>query len=238
MRVKDLLLVFISGVFLPVFAQSGKVEQTDVLEAVWNEKYVVYEIPDDALSGNYSSLLYPYILRENEQDTTFFSAEIYWNSVAIDGRYILEITPLQVLLYSSHDNSNPNYLYWMANLQENEYRKIISHFRILVIHESEVMLEPYSGRLCFIYDWLFTDPALLSSGNIKSITNNTKYEKMYDQITKDHLYINFFVLLNEINSCLDNRHISVPEKEIFFSTQILRMINNTDELAAPSTVAE
>lgn len=232
MRIKDLLLVFLSGTFLPIFAQSRETKEQNILEAVWNEKYAVYRVPDQVSWGNYNALVYPYTLREDEQDTTFYSAEIYWNSAAIDGRYILEITPLQVLLYSSHDNANPNYLYWMTDLQENEYNAIIAHFRALVTNESETMIEQYSGKICFIYDWLFSDPVLLNSGNIKSITNTTKYEKMYDQITKDHLYINFFVLLNEINSCLDTRYIPIPEKEEFFSTRIMRIINNKDELPA------
>jgi hypothetical protein len=53
---------------------------------------------------------------------------IFWNdSPSIDGSFILVIHPKQIFLRSSHDNPNPNKIYWFSSISTEQYKEI-SHF--------------------------------------------------------------------------------------------------------------
>lgn len=200
-----------------------------ILESVWNKEYKVNVIPDGALSGSYDFLEYPYVLREDIQSGIVYTLEISWESAAIGGRYIMEITPLQILLYSQHDNTKANYLYWVTNLESGEFSIIKKHLIKLAAKESDILPGIVSGKLEFVYDWLFTDTELRTD-KVIGVRDHTIYEKMYAQIVKDHLYFNAFVLVKEINECLKNRYISFPEKEAFFQTRIIRLISDKSDV--------
>ncbi|WP_353121535.1 hypothetical protein [Dysgonomonas capnocytophagoides] len=230
MRNKLLGMLFMLAFLTPDILSQEVRNIPRVLESVWNKRHQVNVIPDDALSGNYEILVYPYILRDDEQDGIIYALEVSWESAAIGGRYIMEITPLQVLLYSQHDNPNSNYLYWMHNLQDGEYQVIKAHLEKLASDETDILTDSYSGKLCFMYNWLFTDPALRNPDKVARLREHTIYEKLYDQAIRDHLYLNAFIVVKEINECLKNTHIDFPEKDDFFRTKIIRMINDKSEL--------
>jgi len=51
---------------------------------------------------------------------------IAWNDTpAIDGDFVLVVHPRQVFLRSTHNNPNPNYLYWVEPLSEGQYAQLV-----------------------------------------------------------------------------------------------------------------
>jgi hypothetical protein len=61
---------------------------------------------------------------------------ITWNDTpAIDGDFMLVVHPKQLFLRSGHNNPNPNYVYWVKPLSEDQYVKIVK------------FLDAYNGHL-------------------------------------------------------------------------------------------
>lgn len=51
---------------------------------------------------------------------------ITWNDTpAIDGDFMLVVHPKQLFLRSGHNNPNPNYVYWVEQLSEDLYVKLV-----------------------------------------------------------------------------------------------------------------
>jgi hypothetical protein len=61
---------------------------------------------------------------------------ITWNDTpGIDGDFIFVVHPEQLFLRSGHDNPNPNYVYWVQQLSEAQYRQLVK------------FLDTYDGQL-------------------------------------------------------------------------------------------
>ena len=61
---------------------------------------------------------------------------IAWNDTpGIDGDFMLVVHPTQLFLRSGHNNPNPNYVYWVEQLSEDQYTKLVR------------FLEAYKGQL-------------------------------------------------------------------------------------------
>ena len=78
-----------------------------------------YFLPDDLLNGKYN-YVFGWFKFENKQNVINF----YWDSWMIDGRYNLRFTPKQMVLYTSHENPNPDYIYWSANITEEQFQAL------------------------------------------------------------------------------------------------------------------
>ena len=60
---------------------------------------------------------------------------IAWNDTpAIDGDFVIVVHPKQLFLRSTHNNPNPNYVYWVEHLSEGQYRELVT------------FLDPYRER--------------------------------------------------------------------------------------------
>lgn len=75
---------------------------------------IVYSVPSDLLSGKYKYIYFPCFFDKNAQ---YF----HWDSWLIDGRYYLLFTPMQMVLFSHHENPNPNWVYWVAPISREQY---------------------------------------------------------------------------------------------------------------------
>lgn len=80
-------------------------------------------IPKSALASSVDGIVY--------QDKTLRKVPvtnrpiiIYWFSTCNDGSYNLTITPEQIFFSSSHDNPNPNRLYWVITIDRTRYESI------------------------------------------------------------------------------------------------------------------
>jgi hypothetical protein len=51
---------------------------------------------------------------------------ITWNDTpGIDGEFMLVVHSKQLFLRSGHNNPNPNYVYWVDQLSEGQYTKLV-----------------------------------------------------------------------------------------------------------------
>ena len=84
-----------------------------------------FYIPQSAFLDTVDAVLY--------QDKTLLKVtpdnrpvKLSWTSPCNDGDYILTITPEQIFFSRGHENPNPNYLFWSANISRNQFN-LITH---------------------------------------------------------------------------------------------------------------
>lgn len=103
----------------PDFVLTGETDATFAIKLRRDPLGGYFLLPDDILSGKYEYAL-GLFQTENRQNIVSF----YWDSWNIDGRYILRFSPKQMVLYSSHENPNPNYIYWSADITEEQFKAL------------------------------------------------------------------------------------------------------------------
>lgn len=103
----------------PDFVLTGETDATFAIKLRRDPLGGYFLLPDDILSGKYEYAL-GWFQTENRQNVISF----YWDSWLIDGRYNLRFTPKQMVLYSSHENPNPNYIYWSADITEEQFKAL------------------------------------------------------------------------------------------------------------------
>lgn len=103
----------------PDFVLTGETDATFAIKLRRDPLGGYFLLPDDILSGKYEYAL-GWFQTENRQNIVSF----YWDSWNIDGRYILRFSPKQMVLYSSHDNPNPDYIYWSADITEEQFKAL------------------------------------------------------------------------------------------------------------------
>jgi hypothetical protein len=103
----------------PDFVLTGETDATFAIKLRRDPLGGYFLLPDDILSGKYEYAFGLFQI-ENRQNVISF----YWDSWQIDGRYNLRFTPKQMVLYSSHENPNPNYIYWAADITEEQFKAL------------------------------------------------------------------------------------------------------------------
>ena len=103
----------------PDFVLTGEADATFAIKLRRDPLGGYFLLPDDILSGKYEYAL-GLFQTENRQNIVSF----YWDSWNIDGLYILRFSPKQMVLYSSHENPNPNYIYWSADITEEQFKAL------------------------------------------------------------------------------------------------------------------
>jgi hypothetical protein len=82
---------------------------------------------------------------------------LYWTSSCNDGYYNLTITPEQIFFSSSHENPNPNYLFWVVNIDSSQYQEVNYGIRNKPPIGFENLSKYYWQSLTVLYDQKFTD---------------------------------------------------------------------------------
>lgn len=174
------------------------------------EKYQF--IPTNALHDNYDLLIIGFEY-DTIKVTNKKSIEISWPSLYIDGRYHLVITPKQIYLRSGHDNPNPNYLYWMTNINGNQFCLIKAYFNSQRIKQLENITIDNSYRQSFFFI-------------------NFKKEKYLKNDWTNMRYDNFVKLVDLINKPLksSNNNILIPNRVDFDKIKPLRLVFGLEEL--------
>lgn len=103
----------------PDFVLTGETDATFAIKLRRDPLGGYFILPDDILSGKYEYAL-GWFQTENRQNVISF----YWDSWLIDGRYNLRFSPKQMVLYSSHENPNPDYIYWSADITEEQFKAL------------------------------------------------------------------------------------------------------------------
>ena len=113
-----LLLAF----FLTIYNSFGQTK-TDFAIATTVDKGDYFYIPKSALTDTIEGILYQ---DKMLQKTNYNKRQIefYWISTCNEGYYNLVITPEQIFFSTSHDNPNPNFLYWVINIDSTQYKQI------------------------------------------------------------------------------------------------------------------
>lgn len=82
-----------------------------------------FYIPRSALADSVSGILHP-DMHHRKVSLAKKPIELIWTSMCNDGYFILYITPEQIFFRSGHDNPNPNYLYWVVDIDSLQFRAI------------------------------------------------------------------------------------------------------------------
>lgn len=101
----------------PDFVLTGETDATFAIKLRRDPLGGYFLLPDDILSGKYE-YAFGWFQTENRQNVISF----YWDSWQIDGRYTLRFSPKQMVLYSGHENPNPDYIYWSADITEEQFK--------------------------------------------------------------------------------------------------------------------
>ena len=128
--------------------------------------------------------------------------EIFWNSNYTDGRYIVVITQNQLYVKSSHENPNPNYLYWVSGIDKNQYQTIRNFINST--------------------DKIFSKSSL---DNNQFLYTQAQEEKHLNNSWENNLFKNFIALLEELNSA----KLDLPSKYDFGSFTPVRIIYSKKE---------
>lgn len=83
--------------------------------------------------------------------------ELYWISTCNDGYYNLTITPQQIFFSSSHDNPNPNFLFWVIDIDTLQFRQIKKGLQRKPAQGFEDLSKYYRQSLTVFYDNKFKD---------------------------------------------------------------------------------
>jgi hypothetical protein len=116
MKFLVIVLSFICWPFFQSFAQATTAH--NIVTTLDRGDY--FFIPKSALANSVEGVIY--------QDKTLRKVpvknrpiQIYWSSICNDGYYNLTVTPEQIFFWSSHDNPNPNYLFWVISIDRSYY---------------------------------------------------------------------------------------------------------------------
>jgi hypothetical protein len=132
--------------------------------------------------------------------------QITWPGPSIDGRYVLTITPRQIYLKSSHDNPNPNYLYWLTTIHKDQYSRIKEYLAIQN-NALEYSANQYSPYHMYFY-------------------KNHKEEEFIKETWTDKRYENLVALIEMINKPLSpaNNTITIPKEDSYESKHPVRLV--------------
>lgn len=106
----------------------------------------------DTVKGVYYQLKIDKKVNRNKRPIQF-----YWISTCNDGYYNLTITPEQIIFSSSHDNPNPNYLFWVVDIDTSQYRQINNGLQRKPPQGFENLSKNYRQSLTVFYDNKFKD---------------------------------------------------------------------------------
>lgn len=83
--------------------------------------------------------------------------EFYWTSTCNDGYYNFTITPEQIFFSSSHDNPNPDFLFWVIEIDTIQFLQIKKGLQQKPPHGFENISKNYGRALTVFYDSKFKD---------------------------------------------------------------------------------
>lgn len=190
-----------------------------VMHSVYDSVNCIDIIPDSALNGRYNNLVYSDILRLEKSEKVGF--KISWDAPNIDGGFSLIVNKRQIVLLTSHNNPNPNHLYWFVNINKDIYLSIKKYFDKYKkgFKEYNQKHTPY-----YFYRWLKFTPEL-------PIPDEWTDEnmKIHDEDSEKKLYANFSRLIELFNKPLKNK-IIIPNYKDFNSVKRIRVISGEFEL--------
>ena len=99
--------------FTESFSQGSSNKTKSIIRKIGYDYIPIEYLKDSTIIGLTHNFVFP-IRTKKSKSFTFL-----WNSLCIDGRYYMEVTPEQIYLYSGHENPNPSQLYWVLNISKD-----------------------------------------------------------------------------------------------------------------------
>lgn len=164
-------------------------------------------LKDTAIVG----LLHPIRIDKKLQTNAQF--DIHWYSSCTDGSYYLVVTPEQIYFISSHDNPNPNLLFWVLPIDGFIYHQIVDGFQ----RQTKTSIKQ-KRKIFDYFDSSYNDERLLKS---KQFNEDCEFERE-NQIEKFFAHMNQFI--DDKNKKLDklNRIIAINPIYYAWSEQIIK----------------
>ena len=206
------LIILISFLTMKLYSQIVDTDSLKIVKSQMDSIYKVQVIPDNVLTGEFDLLITGFEKDSNKKINTNL-IEISWTSMYVDGRYILVITPRQIYLRSSHDNPNPNYLYWLTSISDKQFELIKNYLEI----QKNNLIHNYTSESSTCLSYFF---------------DKAKNEKYKRNNWTNKRYDNFLTLINLINQPLvkNGEKILIPSKSDFDKNKILRLVIDIYEL--------
>lgn len=115
-----------------------------------------YFIPKSALADSIRAIYFQLKI-DRKANIDMRPIEFYWNSTCNDGSYNLIITPEQIFFSSSHDNPNPNFLFWVIDIDTLQFRQIRNGLQQKSLKGFNDFSKNYGESVTVLYDSRFKD---------------------------------------------------------------------------------
>ncbi len=166
------------------------------------DKGAYYYIPNAALADTVQGIYYQ-LKNDKKVNANKRPIKFYWTSTCNDGSYNLTITPEQIFFSSSHDNPNPNFLFWVIEIDSSQYRQIRIGLQKNPPQGFENLSKYYRQSLTVFYDSKFKDTFFISDEWTDSIMQQ---HDMYCQSQIKKQLEKYFSVINS--------YINAPTKKI------------------------
>nr|WP_321411252.1 hypothetical protein [uncultured Carboxylicivirga sp.] len=214
MKIQLILILFflLSG---KVYSQSILTDSLKIGFCNLDSTIGIQIFPENILSENYKI-----IVTGNESFANKKTAiELFWHSSLIDGIYCVIISPKQIYLRSEHNNPNPDFLYWVTDINKEQFDLIIKNF---INSPTSNLLELKNENSPF-----------------QTYTFDYEIENYVNDKWENHLYKNFKTIITSINSAIlsTGQEINIPKKEKLERNSI-RLVVNIEEYTTLSDIKE
>lgn len=115
-----ILSVCLNFTILQMTAQTDGLKVLKIIDH-GNYSYIPQEVRDDSV---YAVMFHGPMAASPRGDSVCM--ELYWISPCNDGYYNLFISPEQIWFTSMHDNPNPNFLFWVMDIDSMVYHKLLN----------------------------------------------------------------------------------------------------------------
>ncbi len=216
-----LIVAFLT--FLLFTARSFSQDSTKVYYCDLDPILNIPIIPETILDSEYDVIVLDY-----EKDFAAFpfinaGYEISWPSISIDGSFVIVVNPQQIYLKSGHENPNPNYVYWVKNINADLYTKIVLSIKS---NRSFRKTGAICGNNCIDLFYRKYHSEKYIPGELT--------DSLMAEIVKDHdqkLYDNFKDIISIFNKQLNMiERITIPDFDSFSGQKIKRLVMGLYEL--------
>lgn len=221
-----IFITVMSLVTLAINSFSQKTPDLDslkIIEGIPDTSLNISILPYEALNGNFDILVEGFHYEENPKEHRR-GYKICWPSAVISGNNVLYINHRQIYLRTEHDNPYPDFLYWIINISQEQY-KIIEK-AILKMVNTELTNKTADNYFynTFIYNEAIEEEPI-------------PYEWTYNEIIKHKedykkkLFLNFRDILKSFNEFLrsDDLQILVPTFKEFCKVKPIRTLYFREE---------
>ena len=189
--IKFFIVFILHFIFNGLFAQTN----SKLIIAKTIDKKDYFYIPNEVFLDSVKAVLYQDMIgrKINPLKTPI---ELYWNSFCTDGDYILMLTPEQIFFTSGHNNPNPNRLFWVFNINTEQYLFVRNGFIKNPPNFFKNLSQYYNGMKYIYYDSTYNDRYMIPAewnDSIMFVVESYCKKQIEVQISKYMSIINGYI---------------------------------------------